>query len=139
VTIAPEEAVTWWNVDPFGFDVSITFDNAFSFFLPNATGATITFHAVGTYGFHSDFGDHGSVIVSLPAPAALALESFRLEGTKFLFDATGLTPGKTNVLEASTNLITWTAIQTNLAASTTQTFTNSTTLPRRFFRLLELP
>ena len=40
---------------------------------------------------------------------------------------------------ASTNLTSWVAIKTNIADTTTMTFTNSTALPRRFFRLLELP
>ena len=75
----------------------------------------------------------------LPAPPGIVLESPRKERNQFLFDATGLTVGKTNVLLASTNLTAWTAISTNLADSTSMTFTNATTLSRRFFRLLERP
>ena len=43
------------------------------------------------------------------------------------------------VQDRSTNLTSWTAISTNLADSTSMTFTNATTLSRRFFRLLERP
>jgi len=43
------------------------------------------------------------------------------------------------VLQASTNLTSWVAITTNVAATSSLTFTNATALPRRFFRLIELP
>ena len=33
VVIGPGEAVTWWDYDPYGFDVTVTFDNSFSFHL----------------------------------------------------------------------------------------------------------
>ncbi|MDD5141235.1 MAG: hypothetical protein PHY43_13360 [Verrucomicrobiales bacterium] len=136
VQISPGETVTWWNVDPYGFDVQITFDNSFSFSLPNLTGQGVTFPDAGTYGFHSDFGDNGSVTVSIPP---ITLGSPRNESGQFLFDATGLTVGKTNLLQASTNLTSWVAIKTNVADSASMTFTNATALSRRFFRLVELP
>ena len=56
-----------------------------------------------------------------------------------MFAASGLTVGKTNVLWASTNLTDWVAMQTNVAANASLTFTNAITLPHRFFRLAELP
>jgi hypothetical protein len=67
------------------------------------------------------------------------LESARQEGSQFLFAATGLTVGKTNVLQASTNLTSWVAIKTNVANNASLAFTNATALPGRFFRLVELP
>src|ERR1019366_7309725 len=64
--IGPGETVTWWNVDPFGFDVRVTFDNSFSFFLPNLEGQGVIFPSQpGIYGYHSDFGDNGAVIVNV--------------------------------------------------------------------------
>src|SRR5450756_1023520 len=33
--IGPGETVTWWNYDPYGFDVTVTFNGSFSFDLPN--------------------------------------------------------------------------------------------------------
>ena len=88
-----------------------------------------TFNNVGTFTYYDELDSGtGSVTVILPAPPGIVLESPRKVGNQFLFDATGLTVGKTNVLLASTNLTAWTAISTNIAANTSMTFTNATTL-----------
>ena len=67
----------------------------------------------------------------LTAPARLANGSFR-------FTITNLTVGTTNIIEASTNLLTWTARATNVAAGTTLNFTNSAS-GFRFFRSWQRP
>jgi plastocyanin len=233
VVIGPSDTVTWWNVDPFGFDVRVTFDNSFSFFLPNGSPQGVIFPSQpGIYGYHSDWGDNGAVIVNvaptvtiktptnnavLPAPAtftiqaeatdtpddfvsdvefflgtsdatnsiedvfstpystsvtnldagiytliavardshgwtatdaititvsenaAVSLGSPRISAGQFLFDVTGLTVGKTNIVQASTNLSSWTAIKTNIAASASVTITNVPVTGRRFYRILQLP
>jgi len=139
VQITSGETLVWANLDGYGFDVRITFDNGLTFFLPNLNTEAVTFPSAGTYGFHSDYGDNGFVTVILPPPPAISLDAPRLEGNQFLFDATGLTVGKTNVLEGSTNLMSWISISTNVAADTSLTFTNVANLPCRFFRLIELP
>src|ERR1035437_8261808 len=233
IVIGPGDTMTWWNVDPYGFDVRVTFDNSLSFFLLNLHGSAVTFPSQpGIYGYQSDNNDYGAVIVNvaptvlittptnnavLPAPATFTIQATgfdtpddfvsdvefflgtrdatnsiadvsdlpysasvtnldagiytliavatdshgwtstnsimitvssgtsvtliapRISAGQFLFDVTGLTVGKTNIMQASTNLISWTAIKTNVADNTAMTFTNATTLPRRFFRLVELP
>lgn len=140
VTIGPGETVVWYNLDLFGFDTWITFDNSFTFFLENFEGQGIIFpEQPGTYGYHSDWGDNGVVIVSAPPAADITLEAPRLEAGQFLFDVTGLTAGKSNVLLTSTNLTNWTALSTNIASSSTMTFTNSPAVGARFFRVYELP
>ena len=55
--------------------------------------------------------------------------------------AVGITPGTTNVIEASTNLVTWTPISTNVSTSTTIAFFDTDALAYncRFYRLLQLP
>ena len=50
----------------------------------------------------------GGAVVNLLAP--------RITDGRFLFDVTGLTAGKTNVLQTSTNLVSWQSTKTNLAA-----------------------
>jgi hypothetical protein len=231
--IGPGETVTWWNLDPFGFDVRITFDNGFSFFLRNLHGQGIVFPSQpDVYGYSGDSGDSGAVIVNVapsiaitnppnnavfPAPATFALQatasetpddyvsdvefflgtndstnsiedvfappfgtsitnldagtytllavardsrgwtatnsiaitvgagatvnlsSSRISAGQFLFDVTGLTVGKTNIMQASTNLTSWTPIKTNIADSTSLTVTNAMSLGRRFYRVLQLP
>lgn len=233
IVIGPGDTVTWWNVDPYGFDVRVTFDNSLSFFLLNLHGSAVTFLSQpGIYGYQSDNNDYGAVIVNvapmvlittptnnavLPAPATFTIQATasdtpddfvsdvefflgtsdatnsiedvfstpystsvtnldagiytliavardshgwtstnsimitvssgtsvtliapRISTGQFLFDVTGLTVGKTNIMQASTNLFSWTAIKTNVADNTLMTFTNATALPRRFFRLVELP
>ena len=147
LTIEAGDTVVWEDQDSFGDPHTTT--STLPFLNPNYwrgilvdPGDTFahTFSNVGTFNYfdEADTGT-GTITVILPAPPGIVLESPRKEGSQFLFDATGLTVGKTNVLQASTNLTSWTAIKTNIADNTSMTFTNATTLPRRFFRLLELP
>jgi hypothetical protein len=55
--------------------------------------------------------------------------------------AVGITPGRTNIVEASTDLATWLPICTNVATSTTFAAIDAeaTTLHQRFYRLVQLP
>ena len=137
--INPGETVIWWNIDPYGFGVQITIGGSLSFYLPDYTGQGVTFPYAGIYGFQSDFGDHGSVTVSTPPPPLLTLEFPRLANGQFLFEATGLSIGKTSVLMSSTNLTSWTAIQTNVADGSSLTFTNTASLGQCFFQVVEQP
>lgn len=234
VLIGPGETVTWWNVDAYGFDVDVTFDNGFSFSLPYLGGGQgIIFPSqTGTYGYHGSWGNSGAVVVDVPpsiaitnppdhaafpAPATLtigtevsdtaddsvvdvqfwlgagdttnyladvyiepfvttvsdlaagtyhliavamdshgllatntvtitvgtetriALQAPRISSGQFLFDVTGLTAGRTNVLLTSTNLESWQPIATNVAAGAGLTVTNSASSGPRFYRLLQLP
>jgi phosphatidylinositol-3-phosphatase len=73
----------------------------------------------------------------------IQLASARWDGSAFTFVATNLIPGKTNLLQVSTNVAggAWTTLQTNRASATSQRFTNSVSagaMPR-FYRVLELP
>ena len=146
VTIEVGDTVVWENLEN-NFPHTTTSD--LTIFNPNYWRGVMvdqfdtfahTFNNVGTFTYYDELDSGtGSVTVILPTPPGIVLESPRKEGNKFLFDATGLTVGKTNVLLASTNLTSWTAISTNLADSTSMTFTNATTMSRRFFRLLERP
>ena len=100
-----------------------------------------TFNNAGTFTYRDqlDIGT-GTIIVSVPsATPVITLESPRLTGGQFLFEATGLTVGKTNVLLSSTNLTSWTSIRTNVAAGSSMTFTNATSPGQRFFQVMERP
>lgn len=147
LTIEVGDTVIWDDEDNFGAPHSTTstlpvFNSNYWRGILVDPGDTFahTFNNVGTFNYfdEADTGT-GTITVILPAPPGIVLNSPRKAGSQFLFDVTGLTVGKTNVLQASTNLISWTAIKTNVAADTSLTFTNAMTLPRRFFRLLELP
>ena len=69
----------------------------------------------------------------------ILLAALRLDGGEFQFTATGLTVGRTNLLQVSANLISWTPHRTNVAADFSMTFTNATAGRAQFFRLTELP
>jgi hypothetical protein len=64
-----------------------------------------------------------------------------LPGTGVQMTTVGLTPGKTNILLASADCATWTALSTNSVATNTFTFldTSATNLPVRFYRLMQIP
>jgi hypothetical protein len=55
--------------------------------------------------------------------------------------AVGITPGRTNIVEASTDLTAWSPIWTNVSTSTSFTTvdTNAAGLEQRFYRLHQLP
>ena len=145
LTIETGDAVIWENAEDFPH----TTTSDLSFFDPNywdgplaSQGDTFsfTFNSAGTFTYHDQTSSGtGTITVILPTSLAIVLEAPRIEGSQFLFDATGLTVGKTNVLLTSTNLTSWVATITNVAVATSWTFTNATVLPRRYFRLLEQP
>jgi len=79
-----------------------------------------------------------TVINALP----IQLKSFRMAAGMFRFDASGLTIGKTNIVEATTNLASttgWVFLTTNVATAGTMSFTNPATIRQRLFRLVQLP
>jgi len=73
VVIGPGESVTWLNIDLDGFDVTVTFDNGFSFPLPNDTSENVQFLSpAGTYSYQGNYGlNTGVVIVNLPPTVAI--------------------------------------------------------------------
>ena len=79
-----------------------------------------------------------TVVNALP----IELKSFRMAAGTFRFDASGLTIGKTNLVEATTNLSSatgWVFLTTNVATAGTMSFTNPATIRQRLFRLVQLP
>ena len=69
----------------------------------------------------------------------ITLAAPRLNGGQFQFDATGLTVGRTNLMQVSTNLISWTSFSTNIATNFSMTLTNAAGSKSQFFRLVQLP
>jgi len=81
-----------------------------------------------------------SILVQNSGP--IILTALTTTAGRFQFTATGLTTGKTNILQSSTNLISsanWTPIATNIAGSSSTSFTNTISGGHHFFRLLQLP
>lgn len=115
--------------------VGVDFDSPYS--------ASVSELAAGTYNLSAIAADNlgaqstNSIRITVSGPA-VGLTAPRMASGQFLFDATGLTAGRTNVLQTSTDLASWSATETNVAASSSATFTNAASAGLRFYRLLEL-
>jgi len=83
-----------------------------------------------------------SVTLTVQNPGPIKLTSAKVVAGQFQFTVTGLTVGKTNILQGSTNLTSsanWVSIVTNIANSSSANFTNPVSGSKRSFRVLQLP
>jgi plastocyanin len=83
-----------------------------------------------------------SVTITVQNQSGITLGGAAIISGQFQFTATGLTIGRTNILQSSTNFPTpagWIPIATNVATSTSASFTNALDGSRKVFRLLERP
>ena len=76
-----------------------------------------------------------NAVLSAYATAAAALNAFTYAGSQFQFNVTGVS-GFNYAVQASTNLVNWTSLQTNASPFT---FTDAATFPERFYRAVWLP
>jgi hypothetical protein len=101
----------------------------------------------GTYTLMADAVDYGdgvssnSITITVLAPSLL-ISNGRQTGGQFVFDVSGITAGKSVVLQtrnsvANTN--TWTSLRTNVAAGTSISVTNLISPSAAFFRVFQLP
>jgi len=105
---------------------------------------TVTNLPAGTYTLTTIAWDYSyetatnSVTITVVNPGAIQLTSPAVVGGSFVFQASGLIPGKTNVLESSSDLVTWLPLQTNVPDATSLGFTNSPAGRSQFFRLRQV-
>ena len=98
------------------------------------------FENAGVFDYGDAFTSNTGTITVLPVtPTVIELTAPRREGNQFLFDVTGLTVGRSVVLEGSTNLVNWTAISTNQVQITPMTITDSIGPAHKFFRVYQTP
>jgi hypothetical protein len=95
------------------------------------TLTVIAYDNVGATATNSITITVSSISINLTAP--------RISAGQFLFNVTGLTVGKTNVLQTSTNLLSWKPTQTNIAVSTSIMITNGPASGSHFYRILQMP
>lgn len=111
--------------------VLVDFGDTFSF----------TFSATGTFPYRDQTNGFTGVIVVVQKPVTPApmLSDPRFLGGKFQFFISGLSVGKTNMVQASTNLTNWISLQTTVATNATNIFIDTQTppLPRRFYRVVQ--
>jgi plastocyanin len=108
--------------------------------LTNLAAGTYTLFAIGTDNARSN--TLAFVNITVQNSSAITLENATLQAGQLKFNVTGLTAGKTNVLEATTNISSatnWVSLATNVAAGSSASYTNAVGAGRRFFRVLQLP
>jgi len=115
--------------------VGVDFDSPYSASVSELPVGTYIVSAIATDNLGAE--STNSIRITVTAPS-VGLVGPRMSGGQFLFDASGLTAGRTNVLQTSTDFGSWISIETNVAAGSSATFTNAATAQHRFYRLLEL-
>ena len=109
----------------------------------------LMFPFTGTFNYRDSYfyivGMTGTIVVKpatppLPAPAML-MDPLVLPDGRFQCTVSNLVPGKTYIMEASTNLVNWTPIATNVAASSTESYVDNGAagFRRRCYRSVQLP
>jgi hypothetical protein len=102
---------------------------------------TVTNLPEGQYSIYLRFHPGGSPSETLPFVITVTRlelsEAEALPQRAFQFLVTGNVPGKENIIEASTNLINWLPISTNLAQTNSYMFldTEATNFNQRFYRV----
>lgn len=144
LVVTAGDTVTWVNNDDFFFHDATSTTGLFTTgVLDTDETATLSFDTPGVYPYRDSLISSmtGTITVNAAPPPPVRAELILprlLPNGAFRFTVTNLTVGTTNVIEASTNLLTWTARATNVAASTTMNFTNSAS-GFRFFRSWQRP
>jgi len=82
-----------------------------------------------------------TITIQVGTVAPILLSAPKIVAGKFQFDVAGLTIGKTNVVQSSTNLAltNWVSLATNVASTNTMSFTNASASGRNFYRVVQLP
>ncbi len=146
--IHEDDTVTWVNGDNKDTHDTVSDDGYWD---SGALGYLQTFQqpfpVAGTYPYEDSFygpiGMTGTIVVK-PAtvtPPPVLLSPVRLADNSFQFSITNLVAGTTNIIQASTNLVTWTGVYTNISASTGYTCvdTGAAAFSQRFYRAVVLP
>lgn len=108
----------------------------------------VTFPFVGSFPYQDPvftlFGMKGTIIVNPATPQTtpgLLIDPARLPNGSFQFTVTNLVVGQTCIIQASTNLVDWDGISTNLVSAESFLFTDdgAAAAGRRFYRAWHLP
>jgi hypothetical protein len=120
--------------------VDDVFSSPFETAVTNLAAGNYTLTVVASDNVGAVSSNSVSILVQNSGP--IILTALTTTAGRFQFTATGLTTGKTNILQSSTNLMSsanWTPIATNIADSSSDSFTNAISGGHHFFRLLQLP
>ncbi|HEX5399699.1 MAG TPA: Ig-like domain-containing protein [Verrucomicrobiae bacterium] len=120
--------------------VDDVFASPFEVSVTNLVAGSYTLTVVAYDNVGATSSDSVNILVQNSGP--IILTALTTSAGQFQFTAAGLTTGKTNILQSSTNLMSsanWTPISTNIAGSSSASFTNTISGGNHFFRLLQLP
>lgn len=119
--------------------VDDVFSSPFETSVTNLAAGSYTLTAVVYDNVGATSSNSVSILVQNSGP--ITLTAMTTTGGRFQITATGLTTGKTNILQSSTNLVSsadWITIATNIAGDSSASFTNTISDGHHFFRLLQL-
>jgi hypothetical protein len=120
--------------------VDDVFSSPFETSMTNLPAGSYTLIAVAYDNVGATSSNSVSILVQNSDP--ITLTALTTTAGRFQFTATGLTTGKTNILQSSTNLVSsanWMPIATNISDGSSASFTNAISDGHHFFRLLQLP
>jgi plastocyanin len=120
--------------------VDDVFSSPFETSVTNLAAGSYTLTAVAYDNVGETSSNSVSFLVQNSGP--ITLTALTMTVGQFQFTATGLTTGKTNILQSSTDLVSsanWMPIATNIAEGDSASFTNAISSGHHFFRLLQLP
>jgi hypothetical protein len=83
-----------------------------------------------------------TITIQVGSVAPILLSAPKIVAGKFQFNVAGLTVGKTNIVQCTTNIgssSNWVALATNTAGTNTMSFTNASASGRNFYRVVQLP
>ena len=144
------DIVTWVNQDyTYSYHDSYCPGYWYTGLLDVDESVSLMFLGTGTYNYRdSNFyilGMTGTIVVNpatpqQPAPATL-IDPLVMSDGRFQCTVSNLVPGKTYIIEASTNLANWTPIATNVAASSMESYVDNgaAAFRRRCYRSVQLP
>jgi plastocyanin len=140
------DTVWWTNDDDWGETHTTTSTQGLwdSGPVPFGYSVYLTFTYAGTFPYRCSYCYMSGTIVVLapaPPPKPILTNPLRLPGGDFKFTITNVVVGKSTIIQASTNLVNWTGLSTNVAPATSYLYTNTgaATFSRRFYRAIALP
>jgi hypothetical protein len=140
------DTVWWTNEDDWGDTHSTTSNQGLwdSGPVPFGYSVYLTFPYAGTYPYYCKYCYMSGTIVVLapaPPPKPSLTSPLRLPTGDFRFTVTNVVVGKSTIIQASTNMVDWSALSTNVASTTFYHYTNTgaATFPRRCYRAIALP
>jgi plastocyanin len=143
LTIAQGDEVVWVNLDG---ELHTTTSNLgpldpnywHGLLLDEDDTFSKVFNKIGEFTYLDQFtANSGLINVTAGVSTEIILKTPRWENDSLLFEVTGLTPGRFVVLEASTNLTSWTGLSTNSITTVPVAFTNAANTAPAFFRVYE--